>query len=234
MNINSKSLYGDLDGLARSIKMVIQSERSFMSDNIKNGTISTYLNFPRWNLESKEESIKQIYEWVVAHAAQNADWYNKRRGKMKNGAQVIRAAAIGGGAIGGLCPLLASAIGKNLAVGCVTIDFSTWGYVFIAFAGAVLTTDKYYGFSKAWMRYAKTQLELQTALSDFYLEWAGIECSNVELCKRIETLKLFAQKVEALIHKETDMWSVEFNNSIAALESLLKSGGDKTPAVKPQ
>lgn len=184
-----------------------------------------YPSFPRWRTQDEASSLDEIFKWVVAHTEQNIDWYNKRRTSMKWWAQLFRTLAIIGGVIGGLCPLLATAIGKDYSMfGYVlTTELSTWGYVFIALAAAFVSTDKLYGFSKAWIRYAKTQLDIQATLNGFYMEWAALESvTGLEINKKIDRLKQHVVNVEALIKKETDQWVVEFNTSIAELEGQLK------------
>lgn len=182
-------------------------------------------NFPDWDKTSPEESLKQIYLWLVGHIEGQISWY---RGKIKPrriASQSLRAISIILGFAGTLAPLLqALDLFDNIALG-------QWGYIAFALAAALLLFDRFFGLSSSWMRFIATQMALETILKELQFEWTQSILSNpapgeAELEVRVVMLKNFSARVDDLIKDETDTWIGEFQRNLADLEKYVKTKKD--------
>jgi hypothetical protein len=112
-----------------------------------------------------------------------------------------------------------------------------WGYIAFAAAAACVAADKSYGFSTGWIRFMKTQLALERALSDLHYDWMGLvakladqQPTSDQIQVMVQRLKDFVVLVRAQIEQETDAWVLEFQSNLADLASAVKS---KTELTKP-
>ncbi len=163
-------------------------------------------------------------------------WYLHRKKWPRRLSRGIRFTAIVLAIIGGLWPLAVSADlidGKSQ---------SQLGYVFIALAGSILLTDRYFGFSSSWMRFMTVQMSLQRALEKFQLNWtvwqiqAGSQTatpssmSSEQISSGITMLSNFQTDIGSLIDQEFQTWVAEFKEQLANLQATIsKDKEDQKP-----
>jgi len=185
-------------------------------------------DFPEWSDENQPAYIKTLYQWVVKNTQQQIQWYDQRRRPMRFLAQWVRGIALVLATLGAICPLITPIIdGENKT-------FPTLGYVFIAIGAALVSFDRYYGFSRSWMRFASTQFSLQVLLREFQFDWSLFLSQPFSATASIQKLNEFSGKVDAIVKQETDAWIADFKNNIAELEKMLKAGAEekKPGAIK--
>lgn len=163
-------------------------------------------------------------------------WYLHRKKWPRSLSRAVRFTAIVLAIIGGLWPLAASA---NLIDGKTQ---SQLGYVFIALAGAILLTDRYFGFSSSWMRFMTVQMTLQRALEKFQLNWTVWQIqaitpatppsalSSEQINSGITLLSNFQTEIGTLIDQEFQTWVAEFKEQLANLQATIsKDKEDQRP-----
>src|SRR5690606_33827087 len=99
------------------------------------------------------------------------------------------------------------------------------GYLFLALAAACVGVDRFFGFSRGWMRYITAALVLERLLSEFRLEWAmmrakfgGRSPSPEQVQLMLQSIKEFLLRVDGEVEKETQEWIAEFQSSLAEIE----------------
>ena len=163
-------------------------------------------------------------------------WYLHRKKWPRRLSRGVRFTAIVLAIMGGLWPLAA---GANLIDGQ---SRSQLGYVFIALAGAILLTDRYFGFSSSWMRFMTVQMALQRALEKFQLNWTVWQIqvgsqtatpsslSSEQISSGITMLSNFQTEIGTLIDQEFQTWVAEFKEQLANLQATIsKDKEDQKP-----
>jgi hypothetical protein len=178
-----------------------------------------------WADGKREDSLKCLYQFAYNTAKEAIDWYWRKKWKGRTG-RALRLFAILFTAAGGLVPLLLSADIENLWG--FTLQ-SQYGYILVAFAGAFIGLDKFFGFSSTWIRYVTTATTIQTGLTKFQLEWStvraimgGGEPSPEECAALIQKLLGLLTFVRDEIEKETNAWAAEYLSNLAAIEKEAK------------
>jgi hypothetical protein len=180
--------------------------------------------FPKWNSEFTMQSIDEIYEWVVANARKQIDWYSRKIPHKRTFSLLARILVLFFAAIGIICPLLdifQPPIKNDLST-CLRIDVLKLGYLAFAQAGIIVMFDKYFGLSSGWMRFIETKLKLEEHLKMFYLDWAGLKARNISDAELITHMKTFLQQVEGLVSHESALWIREFKSNLASIDDLVK------------
>ncbi|WP_207063328.1 SLATT domain-containing protein [Motiliproteus sp. SC1-56] len=174
-----------------------------------------------------ERQLDRLYTQAHAHASETIDWYLTQKAGPKRWSRGCRMVAILGGAVGGLIPLISGAglVGPAGWLGLDPAQFAQLGYIALALGAASLSLDRFYGYSRKWMRFMTTQHRLEILLTEFHLEW-------VELKRRQENhpdpaqheqtmlarIKAFRLEVLQVMGDEMQTWIGEFQSSLAALE----------------
>ena len=122
--------------------------------------------FPAWIPDETKESLDSIYNWAIAKAEDQINWYQAKRGPKRSGSQWIRAISVCVVVLGALCPLIDAA-----AASVFPTKLSQWGYVLLAVAAGLFSYDKYFGLSTGWVRYVQTEWALRKALTEFRYNW---------------------------------------------------------------
>ncbi|OGU02175.1 MAG: hypothetical protein A2X82_01435 [Geobacteraceae bacterium GWC2_55_20] len=184
--------------------------------------------FPEWNNDDQQYSVKALKQWVVTNTQKQIDWYETRRKPRRLLAQGVRGLALILATLGALCPLLAPVVTIN------GLKLPELGYAFLAVGAALIPFDRYYGFSSSWMRFSSTQLSLEMLLREFQFDWILLQSQVFSAGTSIQKLKEFTGKVDGIIKQETDAWITDFKNNIAELEKMLKAGAEerKPGAIK--
>jgi len=164
-----------------------------------------------------QQAVDALFDFTIARARSAARWYWDKKRLHKTMSQWLKSGAILGGAIGALIPLVATALGDPG-------QSPLWGYVLLAFAGACLSMDRFFGFSTTWMRYVTSATAIETELSRFELDWArlkhahgGKAWTGSEAGPFLARASELLTRVRAEIERETEAWKEEFRANLAAL-----------------
>jgi hypothetical protein len=186
--------------------------------------------------DAKCAYLTAVYNHTVETAKDAIGWYLINKVPQKRWARTIRLAAIFFTTIGGLIPLIAaskvltmwtvSTTNSNGAAGTIGIEFSQFGYVALALAGACILLDKYFGFSSAWIRYLTTATMLQRLLHEFCLDWAALDVCREGQAPQFESLlrraQTFITRVRTEVEKETADWAAEYRTNLAEMEKSVR------------
>lgn len=196
-------------------------------------------DIPKWNPQDPENSLRDIFRYVVDEAGKSTDWYWRAKRSKASTSQVIRFLALVLTAVGGLLPVIANLIGST------GLNNGLWASLMVGIAAALFGLDKAFGYSSGWARYVLTATNIKKALEEFRMEWAelrakaGPTLTIDNVAPMIARARQFRSDVEALVLQETKDWVSEFQNSIAQMEkdiaaqmSALKTQVDKTIAAR--
>jgi hypothetical protein len=199
------------------------------------------MEFPPWNSADAIGSLASFYDVTVRTADSYIDWYRKHVVAKRLASRSLRLIAIVFVAIGTLAPLVQAvwsntglAIQGNPSNGTTHFE---WGYLAFGLAAACVGADKFFGVSTGWIRYIKTQMSLEMALSEFRYDWVLL-VAKFERCESapdqipplLQRLKDFIVQVHLQVQQETEAWILEFQSNLADLERTIKS---QTEARKP-
>jgi hypothetical protein len=197
------------------------------------------LEFPTWNPENSGQSLQQIFVVTLKQGEAAIEWYRTNIRPKRLGSRFLRSIAIVLAAIGALLPLVVAAASRFEAsdVRLRGLVDAQWGYIAFAMAASCVAADKFYGFSTGWIRYMKTQLALEGALTELRYDWAALvaklsvpQPTAEQIQIMLQRLKDFVVFVRTQVEQETDAWVLEFQSNLADLANTVRS---KEEARKP-
>ncbi|HYH10123.1 MAG TPA: SLATT domain-containing protein [Thermoanaerobaculia bacterium] len=188
-----------------------------------------------WDSSKLRDQVNELYTAVQKKVEDLAQWYVRKKKHPALMSRILRRLAIVGTILGGLCPVLEGAVAVP-----PSISLNDIGYVLLAVAGAAVLGDRFGGFSSAWMRYAKTHLQLDGMLDRFHMEWV-IACAQYDLDAEaqkdpsrlialVDKLRVFTTDVSAVVDGETQAWMVEFQNQLAMLQKATEKSAQPQSA----
>jgi hypothetical protein len=191
-----------------------------------------------WDATKLRDQVNELYMAVQKKVEDLAHWYVGKKRRPAFMSRVLRRIAIIGTLLGGLCPVLEGTV--PVLDKLETFSLNDAGYFFLAIAAAAVLGDRYAGFSTAWMRYAKTHLQLDGMLYRFHMEWV-IACAQYDLDAEaqkdpaklialVDKLRVFATEVSAVVDSETQAWIVEFQNQLAMLQKATEKNAQRDAA----
>ena len=204
----------------------------FSSKFKRRRTAAPAVVFPPWDPAQKRESLNKVFEAALKQGQSAIDWYQDNIRTQRLGSRIIRLLAIFLASLGALIPLIGPPVQKLLNVK----DFDPqWGYIAFATAAVLLAVDRFYGFSTGWVRYIKTQLALERALTDVRYDWTALvaklkapEPTPEELPPMLQRLKDFVDFVHSQIQQETEAWVLEFQTNLSDLMTTVKTQAEST------
>jgi len=197
------------------------------------------LEFPVWDTGNSWGSLQAVFQVTLKQGDAAIAWYHENIRAKRAGSRILRSIAILLASVGALLPLVVAAASRFAGSEARVKDLvdAQWGYIAFATAAACVAADKFYGFSTGWIRYMKTQLALEGALTDLRYDWVVLasKLSNqqptTDQCQlMLQRLKDFVAFVRAQVEQETDAWVLEFQSNLVDLANTVKSRVD---AVKP-
>ncbi|MFG3253724.1 SLATT domain-containing protein [Streptomyces sp. NPDC048172] len=172
--------------------------------------------FPVGDWAEPAERLDELYQWVEQGALTVVARYLDDRVWKRRGARALRVCAVGGGAVGGLLPLLGPA-GVRLGPSGAG---PWWGYLALLGAAVCLAADRCLGLTSGWMRDIATAQAVRARLAVLQYDWAAERVREVlgpaegtagEAADRsLAVLRRFAEDVEEIVRAETADWMVEF------------------------
>src|SRR5271157_1930311 len=206
-----------------------RKERDDMA-NSSSEKARTSNDFPQWDDKKPKDSLLSLFGATVLQGEAAINWYKRKQTWKRFGSRLFRYLAIGLVAIGALLPLL-SMQGLDQHLPFLKVLVPQWGYVVFAIAAGCVLGDKLFGFSTGWIRFIKTQLILEGALTELRYDWlaffaklSGDAPTQEEIQTLIQRLKAFVVFVNAQVQQETEVWVLEFQSSLADLEKAAKVG----------
>ena len=183
----------------------------------------------KWRTEQEtQESIGVLYEYAEASAIGSIRWYGKQKRRKAVMSRTLRGFAIVFTIAGGLTPIIAALGWSGTIVGQI-------GYLLLGLAAACIGFDKFFGFSSGWMRYIKTKMTIERALTDFRLDWAMMVAKLRENSPTTDQVQLMIQRVKEFllavnnqVEQETQAWVSEFKTNLAEVEKSAKEQSEST------
>jgi hypothetical protein len=196
------------------------------------------VEFPVWDSQDVWKSLQSLFNATLQQGESAIAWYRDNIRTKRIGSQILRSAAILLASIGALLPLVVTAVGRldQNNPSKYLVD-AQWGYIAFALGAACVAADKFYGFSSGWIRYMKTQMALEGALTDLRYDWivlvskaAPQQPTGEQIQGMIQKMKDFVVLVRTQVQQETDAWVLEFQSNLADLANTVKAQRD---AQKP-
>ena len=192
------------------------------------------VEFPDWDSQDARKSLQILFVATVKQGESAIAWYRDNIRMKRFGSQILRSAAIVLASIGALLPLVVAAASRfdqsNTWKNWVDAQ---WGYIAFATAAACVAADKFYGFSSGWIRYMKTQMALEGALTDLRYDWIALlskvatqQPTGDQIQGMLQKMKDFVVLVRTQVQQETDAWVLEFQANLADLTNTVKAQRD--------
>jgi hypothetical protein len=196
------------------------------------------VEFPVWDSQDVSKSLQGLFLATVKQGESAIAWYRDNIKMKRIGSQILRSAAIVLASIGALLPLVGAAVSRfDQSNTWKTLVDAQWGYIAFATAAACVAADKFYGFSSGWIRYMKTQMALEGALTDLHYDWIALvskvpnqQPTGDQVQGMLQKMKDFVVLVRTQVQQETDAWVLEFQSNLADLTNTVKAQRD---AQKP-
>jgi len=168
-----------------------------------------------WTPDNFRESIDKLVESVREKAREAIEWYVAAKRPKRLAATVLRFLTILSTSSAGILTVLAQIYdgqpAGELRIAPIMISLR------LAIAAALLGFDRYFGFSRGWIRYVGTELKLRTALNQFNMTWperlvtwADGNPDTVQVREAIAACAEFREQIDLLVGQETDQWVADF------------------------
>jgi hypothetical protein len=194
------------------------------------------MDFPAWDPQNDWTSLQKLLDVTLTQGESAIGWYRDNVRSKRVGSRVLRSMAITLASIGALLPLFAAVANRfeQEHTRAPLVD-AQWGYIAFATAAACVAADKFYGFSTGWIRYMKTQLVLESALTSLRYDWIALiarvanqQPTGDQIQAMLQKLKEFAMFVRSQVEQETEAWVLEFQTNLADLASTVKTRAEAT------
>jgi len=188
----------------------------------------------KWaNAAEQQASVDTLEKYVVKQASSAILWYERRKQSKKHLSQLVRYSAIVLGALVGLLPVAA-----GVWPGIRLLE-AREGSLFLSFlaglAAALISLDRFGGFSTGWIRYVRTRDAIRRALVEFQIDMelarlrifglnpAGQTATPEQIEQLILRVREFLVSVETEVAQETQQWVMEFESNLAQLEKDVRA-----------
>jgi hypothetical protein len=177
-----------------------------------------------WRQEARAASLSLVFEHAVGLAVSAEEWYASKRPSKRKAARILRVGAVLLGAVAVVLPILSEITGEDadpaIAPG--------WAAVALAAAAALITLDRFFGFSSGWMRFMEAELRLTRLRHRFEYDWntqraASSDAPNdAELSTFLTLARTFVLEIDKVVAEETVTWIVEFRGGLERTEQGLR------------
>lgn len=178
-----------------------------------------------WTVTRAEDSLAALRRHVVGRGDRAIAWYQTARKPKKAWATWLRMGAILFGGAAGMIPIVSQTYPQL---------YPGWSSIALALAAIMIATDRFFGFSQAWMRFMQAEQQLRRALGAFEMEWeearatrAGSPPSAVQIQEAIGRAKALMARIGSIEESETAVWVAEFARSIERIDDA-SGAGDPT------
>ncbi|MFN0241812.1 MAG: SLATT domain-containing protein [Planctomycetota bacterium] len=179
-----------------------------------------------WSTDSgAQAALEAIKGYALALGESGVKWYADAKPSDKRFALWVRILVVFFSSVAALVPVLSEWTNNAISPLLSTVA--------LGIAATLFSLDRYFGFSKAWIRYTQAQTRIQSLMTRFHFEWESERaCTTVssQPCAKLQTLVAIASKYVAdlrkVIEDETSAWVDDFRQSFSDLESKLKDQAD--------
>ncbi len=192
-----------------------------------------------WTLEDAPDSLNVLILNVRNRAQDAINWYIHAKNIKRNGATITRIGTIFATTLTVLFTAFAG-FPKSIDLGLEGIGIQPLALAAIAaaIATALQGLDRFFGFSKAWMRYISTELKIRNTLSTFNLSWPSRiskwdngSPDDEQIQEAISACVAFISDVDAAVRLETDQWIADFQTNLKSLEDATKAAATAAKAA---
>ena len=181
-----------------------------------------------WSPDDFVQSIAALADEVRTKANEAISWYVHAKKPKRAGATVIRSLTIASTTSAGILTVLAQ-LYDGVPNGELKIH-PVWISMALAVAAGLFGIDKFFGFSRGWIRYVSTELKIRTALDEFNMSWPMrvVDWENgipnaAQAKEAIVACTSFRAEIDTLVKDETDKWIADFQASIKDLDASTKT-----------
>jgi hypothetical protein len=177
---------------------------------------------PSWKPAEVDASLEALRAYAEDYARASLDWYYAKKPAKALFSRVLRVGTILFTAIGGLMPVVSSAMGETALD---SLRMNQYGYFSLGLAALFLALDRFLGSSTAWMRFIATAAGIETELERFRFDWAKLTAgmggrtpNDAELQSLLARVSEFSAGVRGQVESETKAWVAEFQANLSELE----------------
>ena len=179
-----------------------------------------------WDEANLEKSLNEFFKYTIDEAEKYRKWYSDNAARNKKRARPLRRFTIILFALGGIIPVLFQILSQ---FGWERFLNPAWATVVIAAAGAILGLDKFFGYSRSWIRYRTTEstiiAERERLIYDWVsgrLDWEGKPPEFKHAKEMVTLLRDFSVKISNIVSEETQAWVAEFESALSRLDERMK------------
>lgn len=179
-----------------------------------------------WEDGARAKSLELLFRHVTGEAERAIAWYWRARRRGQRGGRALRLAAILSAGAAGMLPLLAEVLERD---GHPLLD-PLWGALLLAGAGLLVLLDRFWGFTRSWVRSALAAQEVAAALDVFRIDWEAARLTgdgaepDVETTQAaLERCRRFLLEVRAIVRRETHAWAADFECTLAQIDTSARS-----------
>lgn len=195
------------------------------SESARDLSVRRLPDLPWGEPEQRLSCLERVSAHVNAIGRDAVEWYRKEKPRKKAWAKTLRGLMLLLGAVAGVQPILAQVFGAEYPLAFAP----AWASVALAAAAALVAFDRFFGFSKAWMRYMTTELAIRRHLHDFDLAWtearARLQGSPTisQTLAMIGRAKTTVRRMDALVDEETNAWIEDFQANLDKIDEQMKA-----------
>lgn len=176
-------------------------------------------------------TLEAMYAEAVKKADKDRDWYARKSPTKKRLSEILRVIPIVVATVAAVLPVISNWQGLG--------DLEKPSIALFIVAGGFFLADQTLGYSSAWMRFIKAELEIETALRLLILDWEAQRAAwpaagptDQNAAAAIKILRDFTEKARTIVGKETELWIAEFQSSLGELQKYLQDrNGGKPPGA---
>jgi hypothetical protein len=187
-----------------------------MLGSARDATHPDHLEPLDWTAARAEESLSSLRRHVVGRGERAISWYRTARRPKKAWATWLRMGAILFGGAAGVIPIISQTYPQL---------YPGWASIALALAAIMIATDRFFGYSRAWMRFMQAEQQIQRALDGFEMEWeearaarSGNAPTATQVQDAVARAKGLLARIGAIEGSETDVWVAEFARSIERVD----------------
>ena len=179
-----------------------------------------------WSPDKYKASLTALFHHVNKHGEQVIAWYLTSKTSKGRCARWTRIGAIIALALSGIFPIISEMHVED----CKLLFHPGWASLSLALGAVLLAYDRFFGCSRAWMRFIATEHKIRTLLQEFQMDWeiqrAGWENpqpTKDEVQKTLSLYKGVLTRINTIIEEETSIWITDFQDAMKKLDDSLRA-----------
>ncbi len=184
----------------------------------------------KWTAGNAAVSLEKLYGFVSQEGDRAVKWYfGKKRAKKILG-YLFRVSTIIALTASGVIPIFGEICRTTNGPGISSL----WSPVFLAVAAALVTLDRFCGWTSGWIRYVQVGQVLGRLTSEFRINWEKFRLALPDEQPDGDSLKLgidlcrdFLARVHSAVSDETDRWAQDFQKVLLEVDGKTKQDLDR-------